>query len=148
MKSQLIETTNLVCPICSQINRVPSEKLTLSPICGHCKTALLDGKPIELCDSTFEKFVSRTTLPIVVDFWAPWCGPCNMMAPAFFQAAQLVSPHVVFAKLNTQDASYTARQYSITSIPTLIFFEGDCEKARQSGAMSAQQIVQWVKGLH
>lgn len=137
---------NLVCSECGAVNRVPGEKLQENPICGRCKLALLPKKPHDLTDLNFAKFISRTELPVLVDFWAPWCGPCRMMAPAFAEAAAILSPHVILAKLNTESSPQAANQFSISAIPTMILFKNGQEVTRQSGALNATQIVRLAKG--
>ena len=140
-------TISLVCPGCLSVNRVPETRLNDFPICGKCKNALTPDHPIELTDGNFQKFVSRTQLPIVIDFWASWCGPCRMMAPAFAAAAKQVTPNVILAKLNTEEARQSAAGFNISGIPCLIAFRGGKEVARQSGAMNTEQIVQWSKAI-
>jgi len=138
---------NIVCPHCFATNRIPSARLGDNPKCGKCKKILITKQPVELNDSTFTKFITKNDIPVVVDFWAEWCGPCKMMAPAFADAASQLSPNVVLSKLNTEMAQQTATQFSIRSIPTMVIFKGGKEVARQSGAMSADQITQWVKSF-
>jgi thioredoxin 2 len=140
-------TLSLVCPDCLSVNRVPEARLADGPVCGKCKQSLTPGQPIELTDANFKKFLSRTDLPIVVDFWAAWCGPCQSMAPAFTAAAEQLSPNILLAKLSTEESQRSAAGFNITGIPCLIAFRGGKEVARQSGAMNAQQIVQWTRSV-
>ena len=136
----------IVCPSCDGIVGVPLERLADAPRCPRCHTELFAGHPVELTSASFEQHVAKTDLPVVVDFWAPWCGPCRMMAPAFEEAAQRMEPSARFAKLNTDEAQDIAGRYGIRSIPTLIVFKGGREVARQPGAMGAEALVRWVSG--
>ncbi|MDH5191083.1 MAG: thioredoxin TrxC, partial [Gammaproteobacteria bacterium] len=124
---------HVVCPQCGQINRIPEDRLVDGPKCGGCKQELFMGKPVELNSQNFSRFVAKSDLPVVVDFWAPWCGPCKMMAPVFEQVAGEVSPRVVLAKVNTEAEQALAGQFGIRSIPTLAVFKGGKESARIAG---------------
>ena len=137
--------TEIVCPACAAVNRVPPEKPAAEARCGKCHQPLFSGQPAELTAATFDKTITRNAIPVVVDFWAEWCGPCKMMAPEFRKAAQAMEPAVRFAKLDTEAAQAQAAAHGIRSIPTMILFRNGKEVARQSGAMPAGQIVQWVR---
>ena len=137
--------TEIVCPTCAAVNRVPPEKPAAEARCGKCHQPLFTGTPAELTAGTFEKTITRSGIPVVVDFWAEWCGPCKMMAPEFKKATQAMEPAVRFAKLDTEAAKAQAAAHGIRSIPTMILFKDGREVARQSGAMPAGQIVQWVR---
>ena len=135
---------HVVCPQCSATNRIPDERLGDGPVCARCKAPLLEAEPFALDDANFDTYVGRTGLPVVVDFWADWCGPCRMMAPQFEAAARQL-PQVRFAKVDTEAARQTAARFAIRSIPTLMLFRDGVEVARQAGAMSAADIVRWVQ---
>ena len=135
----------VVCPHCHTTNRVQSADLGQAPDCGSCHAPLFTGAPVNLDATDFERHIGRSQLPVLVDFWAPWCGPCRMMAPAFETAAGLLEPQVRLAKLDTEAEQALAARYNIRGIPTLIIFRKGQEIARQSGAMTAPQIVQWVQ---
>ena len=136
---------HIVCPQCATINRVPQARLAQRPKCGKCGQPLFTAHPIELTAANFEMHASRNDIPLVVDFWAPWCGPCRMMAPAYEQAAELLEPHYRLAKLNTEAEPALAGRFGIRNIPTLALFKGGRELGRQAGAMGAQDIVRWVR---
>jgi len=135
----------VVCPHCPAVNRIPDARLADKPRCGKCGKALFTGHPLELTGASFDLHLQRGELPLVVDFWAEWCGPCKMMAPAFAQAAGQLEPRVRLAKVDTEAQQAIAARYNIRSIPTLVLFRGGREIARQAGAMSANAIVQWVE---
>jgi len=139
------DSKHIVCPSCSAVNRLPADKLAKGPKCGKCGASIFTGKPAELTDQSFERHVSRSDIPVVVDFWADWCGPCKMMAPQFEQAAKQLEPEVRFAKLDTDAAQATAARFNIRSIPTIALFKGGREVARQAGAMGVADIVRWVR---
>jgi len=139
------ESVNLVCSQCSSIVRVPNARLSDAPHCPTCHALLLDGKPVTLTAASFDRHVGRTGLPVVVDFWAPWCGPCLAMAPYFEQVSQRLSTKLRFAKLDTEAQPAPAARFNIRSIPTLILFRDGVEVARQSGAMDAANLTRWLE---
>ena len=133
------------CPNCSTVNRVPDERLAEDPKCGSCKSPLVRAKPVAVGEQNFAAAVERTELPVVVDFWAAWCGPCRAMAPNFERAAGELNPRVRFAKLDTEAAPDIAARFGIRGIPTMILFKNGAEAARVSGAMDARSIRAWVE---
>ena len=137
---------HIVCPHCHTTNRVRVADLHNAPDCGQCHTPLFDGRPLELNAASFDMHIGRSHVPVLVDFWAPWCGPCRMMAPAYEQAAGLLAPQVRVAKLNTEEAQAIAARFNIRSIPTLALFVGGQEVARQAGAFrTTQDIADWTR---
>ena len=139
------DSRHIVCPHCHAVNRVPAARLEQNPKCGQCHQPLFSGHPVALTAATFARHIERSDIPVLVDFWAPWCGPCKMMAPQFEQAARLLEPRVRLAKADTEAEQTLGAQYGIRSIPTLALFSGGREIARQPGARGAQEIVRWVQ---
>ena len=137
-------SVRVVCPHCFATNRIPIKEHYNKAVCGKCGGSLLDTKPVDVDPATLQTFIDRSELPVIVDFWAPWCGPCRMMAPAFEQAASRLPLKAQFIKLNTENHPQPSAQYGIRGIPTMIAFKGGREVDRVSGALSAPQIEQWA----
>jgi len=140
----MTDLAHLTCPSCHAGNRIPAERLDQQPQCGHCKAPLFQGRPIEATASTLPAILRNTDLPIVIDFWAPWCGPCKNFAPIFAEAAQTLEPQLRFVKINTEAEQDLAAEFAIRSIPTLMIVHHGQEIARQSGAMNGGQLRQWL----
>ena len=136
---------HVVCPVCSSVNRVPEEKLGYGALCGKCKNRLFSGQPVELTQDTFARHIERNDIPVVVDFWAPWCGPCRMMAPVFSQAASQLEPNARLAKVNTEQERNLAARFAIRSVPTVAIFKQGQEVIRQPGAMDMANLLNWVR---
>jgi thioredoxin 2 len=136
---------HVVCPHCDAVNRLPRERLGEGGTCGKCHRPLFTGHPVALDEARFERHATRSDLPLVVDFWAEWCAPCKMMAPAFEAAAAQLEPAARLAKVDTEQAQGLAMRFGIRSIPTLAIFRGGRELARQAGAMDADRLLAWVR---
>ena len=137
--------SHIVCPHCNSTNRIPDEKLHANPGCGKCKQKIFTGQVLELTSKNFSQHINKNTIPVVVDFWAPWCGPCKSMAPTYTQVSANMEPAIRFTKVNTEEERQLAAQYQIRSIPTLIIFKDGKLVDQQAGAMNAEMLAQCVK---
>ena len=135
---------HVVCPHCNGTNRLPKDKIVEEAKCGRCKKLLFDTTPINLTTENISQHLQKNDIPVIVDFWAPWCGPCKMMGPNFEQASRNFKTRVRFAKINTEDQQSLGGHFNIRSIPTLVLFKGGKEIDRVSGALDANQLTQWI----
>jgi len=141
------EPIQTVCPSCGAINRVPADKPREKANCGKCHRPLFPAEPVNLSAASMQRMVNKSQTPMVVDFWADWCGPCRQMAPEFHQAAQMLAPNVIFGKLDTQTAPEISQMYGIRGIPSMIMFKDGQEVGRKTGALHHEEIAQWVRGF-
>lgn len=141
----MTEPLQIVCPHCDAVNRVPAARLADHPSCGACKKALVIAEPVALDEPRFRKHLRASSIPLLVDFWASWCGPCRVMSPAFAAAARDLEPHVRLVKVSTEEAPALAQELAIQSIPTLALFRAGREVTRQAGAIPTSRILAWTR---
>ncbi len=139
------DSLHIVCPHCDGINRVPQAKLSAGPKCGVCHKPLFSGEPLALDSARFQRHLGKGDLPVLVDFWAAWCGPCKMMAPVFAQAARQLEPQVRLIKINSEEEQPLSSRLGIRSIPTLILYKNGQEAARMSGALDLGNLLAWTR---
>ncbi|HLS82098.1 MAG TPA: thioredoxin TrxC [Steroidobacter sp.] len=140
-------SVHIVCSNCDSVVRVPHERLTENPLCPRCRAQLIDGKPHALTSSNFDRCLRRNDLPLVVDVWAPWCGPCRMMEPHFNTAAKRFAQRARFTKLNSDEESALASRFKIRGVPTLLVFRNGQEIARQTGALDSDALTRWLTSV-
>lgn len=141
----MTDSLHIVCPHCAGVNRLPAARLQAAPRCGACHGAIFSGAPLAVNGVSLQKHITRNDIPVLVDFWAPWCGPCKMFAPIFQQAAARLEPRLRLLKLDTDSEQAAAAAYGIRSIPTLALFRSGGEQARIAGAMDLANLVSWVE---
>ncbi len=139
-----MSSLTVVCPSCAGLNRVPRERVQDQAKCGKCHSELLPAHPVNLNGALFTTYIQKNTLPVLVDFWAPWCGPCRSMAPQFEQAGRALHGRVLFAKVNTEADQSLGARFQIRSIPTMVLFKNGKEHTRVSGGMAAAEIQRWL----